>query len=246
METKTSSIPEKHYSADELISGSALRANILAEIRKDMPSFDEHGLISLSKLNYYRHRYIENTLREELGSISALEQDVLDSIQKGALISENVDEDIEQHLTFGQRMADRIADFGGSWRFILLFLGFALLWMVTNATLLVTRPFDPYPFILLNLVLSCVAAIQAPIIMMSQNRMESRDRERSKHDYKVNLKAELEIRILNEKIDHLILSQQQKLLEIQEIQIEMMKDIMDTLSRSGRPACSESEERDEE
>ena len=118
--------------------------------------------------------------------------------------------------------------------FIITFMTFILIWLITNVYVLVIKPFDPYPFILLNLILSCIAALQAPIIMMSQNRLEEKDRERSKHDYKVNLKAELEIRMLNEKVDHLLMNQQQKLLEIQQIQIEMMNDIMNEISRNNK------------
>jgi uncharacterized membrane protein len=102
--------------------------------------------------------------------------------------------------------------------------------MAVNLFILATRPFDPYPFILLNLILSCLAAIQAPIIMMSQNRQESKDRIRSEHDYKVNLKAELEIRLLHEKIDHLLLQQNQRLMEIQQLQVDLMDDILDKLN----------------
>ena len=144
------------------------------------------------------------------------------------------DETLSQNLSPGQRLSDKIADFGGSWMFIITFMTFILFWLLTNVYVITMKPFDPYPFILLNLILSCIAALQAPIIMMSQNRLEEKDRERSKHDYKVNLKAELEIRMLNEKVDHLLMNQQQKLLEIQQIQIEMMNDIMNELSRDNK------------
>lgn len=128
--------------------------------------------------------------------------------------------------SYGQRLADKVASFGGSWRFIILFGIFIIIWMVINIVLLLNKGFDPYPFILLNLILSCLAALQAPVIMMSQNRQEEKDRERAKQDYMVNLKAELEIRVLHEKLDHLIMHQQQELLNIQQIQVEMMEDIM--------------------
>ena len=130
-------------------------------------------------------------------------------------------------------MADRIADFGGSWTFILSFGGFILVWVVINTIVLIARPFDPYPFILLNLFLSCLAAIQAPIIMMSQNRQELRDRLRSENDYRVNLKAELEIRHLHEKLDHLLQHQWERLIEIQQIQIELMNELTAGRRRGG-------------
>ncbi len=217
-----------------MISGRSIRPTVINEIRKDYPAFNEDQFISLSEMNFYRARYIENALKEELGSLTHLEHDVIESIRKGELIAEDIDETLSQNLTPGQRLSDKIADFGGSWMFIITFMTFIIFWLLTNVYVLTMRPFDPYPFILLNLILSCIAALQAPIIMMSQNRLEEKDRERSKHDYKVNLKAELEIRMLNEKVDHLLLNQQQKLLEIQQIQIEMMNDIMNELSRNNK------------
>ncbi|MBI5025989.1 MAG: DUF1003 domain-containing protein [Nitrospirae bacterium] len=234
METLISSISKKEYPKNELISGKSIRIGILNEIKKDHPDFTEDQYASLSELNFYRQRYIENTLKEEFGSLTNLEHEVLESVKKGELIAENIDETFNQKMTFGQRLADKIGNFGGSWSFISLFMIFLFAWISINVYVLVQKPFDPYPFIFLNLILSCLAAMQAPVIMMSQNRLEEKDRERSKHDYKVNLKAELEIRMLNEKVDHLILNQQQKLLEIEQIQIEMMEDIMNELSRDNK------------
>jgi uncharacterized membrane protein len=124
-----------------------------------------------------------------------------------------------------------IADFGGSWRFIIIFGVVLFLWVVLNSISLFWKPYDPYPFIFLNLILSCLAAIQAPIIMMSQNRQETKDRLRADHDYRVNLKAELEIRSLHEKLDHLLVHQWQRLLEIQGIQMELMEEL--TIKKRG-------------
>ena len=147
------------------------------------------------------------------------------SLKENGLLSKNINIEFDQKLTFGERLADRIAHFGGSWSFIVIFVGVLLLWVAANSVILIWRPFDPYPFILLNLVLSGLAVIQAPIIMMSQNRQEAKDRFRSEHDYSINLKAELEIRHLHEKIDHLLKNQWQRLLEIQEIQMELMEEL---------------------
>ena len=130
-----------------------------------------------------------------------------------------------------QSDADKVADFGGSWTFIISFFIFILLWIASNVYLLLNKGFDPYPFILLNLILSCLAALQAPVIMMSQNRQEEKDRERAKKDYMINLKSELEIRMLDEKLDHLIMHQQQELIEIQKVQIEMMNDILNRIKK---------------
>jgi len=136
-----------------------------------------------------------------------------------------VEETWEDRRTTGERLADIVAEFGGSWRFIISFAVVLIVWMAFNVWAATQRVFDPYPFILLNLVLSCLAAIQAPIIMMSQKRQETKDRLRSENDYRVNLKAELEIRHLHEKIDHLINRQWERLAEIQQIQLEIMEDL---------------------
>jgi uncharacterized membrane protein len=148
------------------------------------------------------------------------------SLRDQELLTRNVNDEYDRTATLGERLADRIADFGGSWRFIGIFMGVLFLWVFVNTALYFIKPFDPYPFIFLNLILSCLAAIQAPVIMMSQNRQESRDRLRSEHDYKVNLKAELEIRNLHEKIDHLLTNQWQRLLEIQKVQTDLMEEIV--------------------
>lgn len=139
--------------------------------------------------------------------------------------------EFEQVWTFGERLADRIASFGGSWKFLIIFFVFLSAWIAVNTLAFLDKPADPYPFILLNLVLSCIAAIQAPIIMMSQNRQEAKDRIRSQHDYQVNLKAELEIRHLHEKIDHLLSHQWERLVQIQEIQLELLTEINRKKSR---------------
>lgn len=139
-------------------------------------------------------------VEESKGKLDAEEKDVLASFADHDIMAEDVDINYDKNLTAAERLSDAIADFGGSWSFILIFFGAIIGWICLNIFIL--ERIDPYPFILLNLMLSCLAAVQAPIIMMSQNRQEARDRLRSKNDYKVNLKAELEIRQLHEKIDH--------------------------------------------
>ena len=121
-------------------------------------------------------------------------------------VTKNADKD--EHMTFGQRAADAVARFAGSWAFIFSFACVLILWMVVNA-ILATKAFDPYPFILLNLVLSCVAAVQAPLIMMSQNRQEEKDRNRAENDYKVNLKIEIMIEDLYDKVNAILAKQSQ-------------------------------------
>ncbi|HMU03320.1 MAG TPA: DUF1003 domain-containing protein, partial [Saprospiraceae bacterium] len=159
------------------------------------------------------------------------EQTVLEKFKERTTISDKLEEDTSDTPSFGQRMADHVATFGGSWTFIIYFGLFLVLWISINVFVFYNKGFDPYPFILLNLILSCIAAIQAPVIMMSQNRQEEKDRDRSKKDYMINLKAELEIKALHEKIDHLIIYQQEQLLEIQKVQIEMMNDILQSVNK---------------
>ena len=164
-------------------------------------------------------------LEDEIGELSVLDQEVVDSLQEREILSENIGKEFDKDLTFGERLSDKIASFGGSWTFIIVFFAILMIWIVINGVILAMRAFDPYPFILMNLILSCLAAIQAPIIMMSQNRAEARDRARAENDYKVNLKAELEIRHLHEKIDHLLRKQYNRLFEIQQIQIELLEEL---------------------
>ena len=160
-----------------------------------------------------------------MASFSALDQEVIESLEQHEILSSDISKQFERKLTFGERLSDHIADFGGSWKFLISFGAVLVVWIAINGVILVTRAFDPYPFILLNLILSCLAAVQAPIIMMSQNRAEARDRLRAENDYKVNLKAELETRHLHEKIDHLLRRQYNRLFEIQQIQIELLEEI---------------------
>lgn len=179
----------------------------------------------MERLNAYRKRYLESLIKTENRELNKLEKEIVKAISTNQLLSENIETEIETELTTGQRIADKVADFGGSWTFIIFFFSFLIIWMAINIWVLAKKPFDPYPFILLNLILSCLAAIQAPIIMMSQNRKEQKDRARSENDYKVNLKAELEIRLLHEKLDHLIIHQNKRMLDIQELQMDYLEDI---------------------
>ncbi len=207
-----------------LIEIGTLRPALADHIRNDFPDMPDHALISLKELARYRTRYVEEILREEHGEYSDLDREVAESIARQETIAENTEDDFEEHRTLGERFSDNLASFGGSWAFLISF-GFVLvIWMAINGLMGETKAFDPYPFILLNLVLSCIAAVQAPIIMMSQKRQESKDRLRSLNDYQVNLKAELEIRHLHEKMDHLVTRQWQRLAEIQQVQLEMLQE----------------------
>ena len=202
-----------------------IRPSLLEFIKKRVPTLDEKGFICSDDLGQFRKDYVREVLQDEIGELSALDQEVIESLHEHEILSSDISKQFETKLTFGERLSDRIASFGGSWRFIILFGSVLFGWIILNAIFLLDRGFDPYPFILLNLILSCLAAIQAPIIMMSQNRSEARDRMRAENDYKVNLKAELEIRHLHEKIDHLLRRQYNRLFEIQQIQIELLEEI---------------------
>ena len=140
-------------------------------------------------------------------------------------VSRNLNKEFESSLTLGERLSDGLANFGGSWTFIGIFMAMMVIWMGINGFALLEKPFDPFPYILLNLVLSCLAAIQAPVIMMSQNRQEAKDRLRAEHEYEINLKAEIEIRKLHERMDHLLMHQWQHLMDIQQLQVHLMEEI---------------------
>lgn len=211
--------------ASQLRSAALVRSAVADLIRKETGGFDENGWICLDDLARFRHLYVRKMLESERGELTGIEEEVINSLREHDILAHNPETEFEARLSFGQRLADRIASFGGSWKFITLFLGIIVVWMAVNSIFLYKRPFDPYPYILLNLVLSCLAALQAPVIMMSQNRQEDRDRLRATHDYQVNLKAELEIRQLHQKVDHILSSQWARLMEIQDIQLELMNEL---------------------
>ena len=228
--TFKSAVSDLEFPENEKVCGISIHDPILGLIIKDHPSFCDTDCISVQELNIYRQKYISNYLSAEMGALSDLEKSVITSLKEDKSIVSIV-EDEEEPRNLGQRVADQVADFGGSWTFIISFLAFIVVWIGSNVYILVNKGFDPYPFILLNLILSCIAALQAPVIMMSQNRQEEKDRNRAKKDYMINLKSELEIRMIHDKIDHLIMHQQQELIEIQKVQIEMMNDILDQIKK---------------
>lgn len=226
MDTFHSDISNKEYPISERVSAKTIRHSILDLIQKENPTFSHESFLTFSELNSYRERAISEYLIKEVGELTELEKTVLTSITSNTTLTDKIEGEEAQVLTIGQKVADKVATFGGSWTFIISFGVFILIWISINTYWLLNKGFDPYPFILLNLILSCLAALQAPVIMMSQNRQEEKDRDRSKRDYMINLKSELEIRTLHEKIDHFIMDQQQELLELQKVQIEMMNDIL--------------------
>jgi len=194
-------------------------------IDKERPGWDQRGSICFDCLNQFRAQYVRQMMEKDLGELDNLEQEVITSLERNELLSENVNEQYDKALGFGARVADKIAQFGGSWSFIIWFGVSLVVWIAANTAIAFWRPFDPYPFILLNLALSLMAAIQAPVIMMSQNRQEDRDRIGAENDYQVNLKAEMEIRLMNEKIDQLLHHEMRRFMEIQQIQMDMLNEL---------------------
>lgn len=223
---KLSQISQTPIPLGEEVKGEEIRPNILHFIQRDFPDFDEKSYLSLAEINQYRRRYLSYLMEQEKGELAKIDRDVMKAIQNNTFLSENIRDEMEAAPTTGQIVADKVATFGGSWTFIIAFFLFIVCWMIVNIWMLANQAFDPYPFILLNLILSCLAAIQAPIIMMSQNRQEQKDRQRAEHDYMINLKAELEIKLLSEKMDHLLVHQNKKLFEIQEVQTDYLSDLL--------------------
>jgi uncharacterized membrane protein len=226
METFKSDLTGTVFPMADRVPGKLVRKSVMEFIHQDYPQFNESGFLSVSELNLYREKYFTEFLQHEVGELTDLENKVISSLMQESTLTDKLDGDEDQKLTTGQKVADKVATFGGSWRFIILFGLFLFIWICINIFWFMNQGFDPYPFILLNLILSCLAAIQAPVIMMSQNRQEEKDRERAKKDYMINLKAEVEIRVLHEKLDLLIMHQKQELIEIQQAQIDLMNDIL--------------------
>ncbi len=208
----------------DLVPIDTVRPSLVERILKDHPELGQDALVSRAEIARYRALYVEDLLKAESGEITEIERKVADSLLTHETLAENVEQDYEDTRSLGERLSDQLASFGGSWMFIVGFCGALAVWIAINAMIGEREAFDPYPFILLNLILSCVAALQAPVIMMSQKRQEAKDRLRSLNDYQINLKAELEIRHLHEKMDHLISRQWQRLAEIQQMQLEIMNE----------------------
>ena len=208
--------------ASDLHRGILAGPAVAEVIHRATGKWSDDGWICTDDLSKYRHQYVESLLEAERGELTAIDREVLASVRRQELLARNPEAELQSTLTMGQRVADRVAGFGGSWTFLGVFALVLLLWIIVNSVLLIRHPFDPYPYILLNLVLSVLAAIQAPVIMMSQGRQEARDRLHARHDYQLNLKAELEIRSLHQKVDHLLSHQFERLVEIQEMQMELL------------------------
>ena len=224
------SVCGKSFPEDKTISGYGIRHEIENLILAKHPDWNDSCYICEDDFDQYRRKYVLQLVTEERGKIEKLEEEVVNSIHESDLLSKNINISYTEKTSVGAKISDQVAKFGGSWKFIITFFMILILWIILNSIFLLNKTFDPYPFILLNLILSCIAAIQAPIIMMSQNRQEAKDRIRSENDYKVNLKAEIEIRTLHEKIDHLLLDQWSRMMQIQQVQLDMLGELQKSLN----------------
>ena len=209
-----------------LVPADSIRPELAAMMAEDKPDWAAAGFVCRADLAKYRHRYVSEIMLKERSELSALDRAVIASIAKQETLAKDTDTAFDANITAGDLWADRVASFGGSWTFIGLFAAVVALWITGNAVALSVQPFDPYPFILLNLILSMLAALQAPIIMMSQNRQAARDRLEAAHDYEVNLKAELEIQSLHEKLDALRERDWSALVAQQQEQIQLLQRLL--------------------
>jgi uncharacterized membrane protein len=214
----------------ELVRAGIARPSLAEQIsQKTGVAWKADGRICQHCLSAGRNERLLERMRAERGRLTTLDEEVARRIAQRESIL--LTEEPNEVPTLGGRVADAVARTGGSWPFVLTFLGMLLVWTVANTFWLRDRGFDPYPYILLNLVLSCVAALQAPIIMMSQNRAEKRDRRRAESDYRVNLKAEIEILTLHDKVDHLLHTQYEEMIELQEAELDLLEQLVETQRR---------------
>lgn len=209
-----------------LVAAEALRPGLFEHIAAQHPDlWHESSMICKACLAQERLHFALDRLEQERGELTSIEEEIARKASRHESLAANVERLFETEATLGQRLADRVAAVGGSWPFVAVFFVLLLLWAALNSVLLGSRAFDPYPYILLNLGLSCLAAVQAPIIMMSQNRVAARDRLQANQDFRINLKAELEIASLHEKVDHLLHSQWQHMVELQELQLDLLNEL---------------------
>jgi uncharacterized membrane protein len=220
-------------SEGEAWPGELLRQGLQQTIKKRYPHWSPTGYVCNTDLNRLRGEYVEDLLEEDMGEITSVQQEAVSAIEQHELMSRNLNVEFEQELTLWERLSDKVSALGGSWGFILGFGAVIILWIIINSIALLRHPFDPYPYIFLNLVLSGLAGFQAPIILMSQNRQDAKDRLRSEYDYRINLKAEIEIQSLNEKMDLMLKQQWHRLMEIQRLQFQMMEELAGVCEKPG-------------
>ena len=224
-------ICEKEKKITEVEDISEVRKSMGENIKKQYPKLNSSGYICTSCLNLYRRDHIINSLQSEKDVLTDLDQEVINRSKDEKMLVTEIYNKIDKKSTIRDKVADKAAEFGGSWSFILIFSAVLIGWITINLVSVINRPFDPFPFALLNLVLSCLAAFQAPIIMMSQNRQEAKDRKRGENEYQINTKAELEIQNVNEKLNYLS-DRLVDLMEAQQIQTEMIKEFVENQNNS--------------
>lgn len=210
---------------DQAVPVDLIRDGIVETLKKKCPNLDPSGYISMRELDIARISRAEEMAERDQDALVEIRKEVAKSLLNQETLTQNIFAEFDKKATRGERIADKVAAFGGSWLFIGIFAVILFAWMGINTAVILAKPFDPFPYIFLNLVLSCLAAIQAPVIMMSQNRQQARDQMRSENDFKTNLKAEIEIQGINEKMDKLINDQWKHLLEIQQMQMEMIEEL---------------------
>jgi uncharacterized membrane protein len=221
----TCAICKQSFFHQGVVAGKWVTKEITKEIKQRCPNWDNEHYICHNDLAMMRSHYVQSLILSEKSELTSLEQALLNSLHNQSTSAINGEKKFEHCWSYSELLADKIARFGGSWKFIISFGIFITLWIGANSFMYFWKPADPYPFIFLNLILSCIAAIQAPVIMMSQNRQEAKDRIRSQHDYQINLKAEREIQDLHKKMDYLLSHQWEKMMNIQEIQLELLAEL---------------------
>ena len=202
-----------------------LNSRLQILLKKDYPDLQGHDFISNISLLDYRLVFLDEVIANANEKNEHVRETVHDVTKSLLYEDQDIQEQLDSRITFGQKVADEVARFGGSWTFILSFVAFMAIWMGPNVVQPFGIAFDKYPFILLNLALSTLAAVQAPLIMMSQNRASDYDRLQARNDYLVNTQSKEEIRLLHEKIDHLVQQDQSDLLTIQKLQTEMIMGV---------------------
>lgn len=215
----------KHFNASEGLFLRDLNDRLKQQIMSHSDFARNSSFICLKDLQHIRLENMQAIIEQDLAVDQKMNAELQKELSKDTYVIRNLNDTVNGHLTRGQKMADAVAKFGGSWSFIITFSVILIIWMTINIVHLFGVNFDPYPFILLNLFLSCVAAIQAPIIMMSQNRQADRDRFDAENDYHTNTKSEMEIRLLHKKMDQLNEVQWPHILDIEKMQLEVMSEI---------------------
>lgn len=223
-------VDQKPFEINEGVFLSDLESLTRNLIKKDYPDAKNESFICSHHLLKYQLLRVDRLINSDQKQTDKINRRLTKALKNMDYDVVDVNSIVNKHLTIGQKVSDNIARFGGSWTFIFIFIGVLLTWMIINGFALFGAHFDRFPFILLNLVLSCISAIQAPIIMMSQNRSADRDRLDSENAYHVNLKSENELRILHAKLDNLMQNQLPHSLEIQKIEIEILGNLQKELT----------------